>query len=103
MSKQGESTSFLLKVWQRFVAACQRVQAFQDRAWIVSIQNNLNEQDTILKDTFVVSEDSFSSSMSWMHNRGYTAEMINKVDKMKRSQVINLCVNGQSHSLIRVK
>lgn len=103
MNKQNENVSFLLKSWQRFVVACQSVQAFQDRVWIVSIQNNLNDQDSILKDTFVVSEDSFSSPMSWMHQRGYTDITINKVDKMKRSQVVNVSVDGQLHSLIRVK
>lgn len=103
MSKLGGSALILLKNWLRFVATCQRAQAFQDRVWIVSIQKNPSDQDTIFKDTFVVSEDSFSSSMSWMHKRGYIDITINKVDKMKRSQVVNVLVNGQLHSLIRVK
>ena len=93
----------MTKNWLRFVAACQSVQAFQARIWIVSIQNNVSEQDAILKDTFVVSEDSFSSPMSWMHKRGYTQEIINRIDKMQRSQVVKISLDNQSHSLIRVK
>jgi hypothetical protein len=93
----------LLKIRSQFVAACKRVQAFQERAWIVSIQKQGTNQQSILTDTFVVSEDSFSSPMCWMKKQRYSQEAVNKVDRMRRSQVIKIDVDGQSHSLIRVK
>lgn len=91
------------QAWQYFKTSCQSVQIFQDRIWIVSIQKNANDGDQLLQNTFIVSEDSFSSSMSWMHDRGYSELMITKVDDMKRSNVVKVQVNEYSHSLIRVK
>lgn len=41
--------------------------------------------------------------MQWMVKRKYSAEMIEKVDIMKRSQVIVLMLNNVEHRLIRVK
>ena len=92
-----------VKTWNAFTYACQGFQEFQQRIWIVSIQKNATEQGTLLNDTFVVSEDSFSSPMSWMHKRGYNEVMISKVDKMQRSKVVKMSVDDEFHSLIRVK
>lgn len=103
MIHKSKIRMWLLQKWTQLVSACQRVQLFQQRAWIVSIQKNDSNEQSILTDTFVVSEDSFSSPMSWMKKQHYSHESVNKIDKMRRSQVIKLDVQGQSHSLIRVK
>ncbi|GLS89920.1 hypothetical protein GCM10007916_09870 [Psychromonas marina] len=93
----------LLKKWSQFVVACKSVQVFQERAWVVSIDSAGGDTDAMFKDTFVVSEDSFSTPMSWMHQRDYSKQAIDQVDKMQRSQVLVVDVAGLSHHLIRVK
>lgn len=96
-------SAILWRNWRRFSSACQSAQAFQKRIWVVSIQKNEGEQGAILNDTFIVSEDSFSSPMSWMHQRGYTLDALKKVDNMKRSQIVKVSVEEGSHRLMRVK
>jgi len=93
----------LLKIRSQFVSACKNVQLFQERAWIVSIERKGSEAGTLLKDTFVVSEDDFSSPMSWMHKRHYSQQAIDQVDNMRRSQVLIVNVAGLPHHLMRVK
>ena len=93
----------LLKKWSQLVGVCKNVQAFQERAWIVSIEREGSEPGSILKDTFVVSEDDFSSPMSWMHKRHFSQQAINQIDKMGRSQVLIVNIAGLAHHLIRVK
>ena len=39
----------------------------------------------------------------WMHRKGYSAEMLARVDAMARSQVVQLELGGQCHRLMRVK
>lgn len=93
----------ILHSWHRFSRACSRIQAFQKRIWIVSIQNKEAEQGSLFNDTYVVSEDDFSSPMSWMHKKGYSVAVIKKIDTMQRSQVVKVTINEQYHSLVRVK
>ncbi|WP_415226671.1 hypothetical protein [Psychromonas sp.] len=96
-------TALMATNWTKFTHACSEIQQFQQRIWIVSIQQNLQSQSSLLNDTFVVSEDSFDTPMQWMEKRGYQAAMIQAVDKMQRSQTLNIELAHSQHSLIRVK
>ncbi|WP_354624535.1 hypothetical protein [Psychromonas sp. MME2] len=95
--------AFLSDTWQKIVQTCKKVQIFQERIWIVSIQKKSADHSALLNDTFILNEDAFSSPMSWMHKRGYSDVIIEKIDKMKLSQVVKLNIDEQYHSLIRVK
>ena len=70
---------------------------FQQRIWVVSI---VKESYT---DTFVVNEGGFEEPLQWMRRKGYSAEMLARVDAMARSQVVQLELGGQCHRLMRVK
>lgn len=70
---------------------------FQQRIWVVSIIKDA------YTDTFIVNEGSFEEPMQWMHRKGYSAEMLTRVDAMARSQVVQLEFGGQRHRLMRVK
>ncbi|MEB6607349.1 hypothetical protein [Aeromonas sanarellii] len=70
---------------------------FQQRIWVVSIIKDA------YTDTFIVNEGSFEEPMQWMHRKGYSAEMLARVEAMARSQVIQLELGGQQHRLMRVK
>ena len=70
---------------------------FQQRIWVVSI---VKESYT---DTFVVNEGGFEEPLQWMRRKGYSAEMLARVDAMARSQVVQLEFGGQRHRLMRVK
>ncbi|MEH6454318.1 MAG: hypothetical protein V7782_14905 [Psychromonas sp.] len=85
------------------IKAFVEAQQFHKRIWVVSIQSGLNQQGSILNDTYLVSEDDFETPMQWMHKKGYTTDLIDKIDSMKLSQVFTLKVNGIEHSLMRVK
>ena len=89
--------------WKKITQACSEIQQFQERIWVVSILPTSGQQNTLLNDTFLVSEDSFDSPMQWMEKQGYQAEMIHNVDKMHLSQAINIQLENSLHSLIRVK
>ena len=103
MSLLNKLPALLAKTYARCTAACQNLQEFQQRIWVVSIKKNSSEQGALLNDTFVVSEDSFSSPMSWMQKRGYDQAAISRIDKMQRSQVVTVFLESGSHSLMRVK
>ncbi|WP_019615410.1 hypothetical protein [Psychromonas ossibalaenae] len=87
----------------RLITFFSNIQQFQERIWVVSIQPNLEMNNNVLNNTFLVSEDSFDSPMQWMEKQGYRAEIINRVDRMRRSQVIKIQLENSLHSLIRVK
>lgn len=71
---------------------------FQSRIWIINIH-----EGTLNDESFIINEDSFQEPMQWMVKRQYSTEMIEKVDTMRRSQVIVLTLNDIEHRLIRVK
>ena len=54
-------------------------------------------------DTFIVNEGSFEEPMQWMVRKGYDGAMLQRVNKMQRSQAIQLEFSGISHRLMRVK
>ncbi len=102
--------NILSKTISLMVIGCRRViqffsdiQQFQERIWVVSIQQNSEPQNSVLNDTFLVSEDSFDSPMQWMEKQGYRSDIINRVDRMRRSQVIKIQLQNSQHSLMRVK
>lgn len=70
---------------------------FQQRIWVVSIVN-----DTYT-DTFIVNEGSFEEPMQWMRRKQYDADMLQRVDAMQRSQVIQFELGDIRHRLMRVK
>jgi len=90
-------------VWRRFVKAFQATQEFQQRIWVVSIQNGEQHTKSVFNDTYLVNEDSFDTPMHWMESKGYSAESIKKVDKMQRSQLLTIEFENYRHSLMRVK
>lgn len=71
---------------------------FQSRIWVINIH-----ESTLNDESFIINEDSFQEPMQWMVKRQYTTEMIERVDAMKRSQVLVLTFNNTEHRLIRVK
>ena len=103
MNTLNKISALLMVNWKKFTLACAEVQQFQQRIWIVSIQQNMGSQSSLLNDTFLVSEDNFDTPMQWMEKQGYQATMIDAVDKMHRSQTINIELAHSQHSLIRVK
>ena len=70
---------------------------FQQRIWVVSIVN-----DTYT-DTFIVNEGSFEEPMQWMRRKHYNADMLQRVEAMQRSQVIQFELGDTRHRLMRVK
>lgn len=70
---------------------------FQQRIWVVSIVN-----DTYT-DTFIVNEGSFEEPMQWMRCKQYNADMLQRVEAMQRSQVIQFELGDTRHRLMRVK
>ena len=81
----------------KVVALFAELSEFQQRIWVVSIIKDA------YTDTFIVNEGSFEEPMQWMHRKGYSAEMLARVDAMARSQVVQLELGGQCHRLMRVK
>lgn len=70
---------------------------FQQRIWVVSITNDN------YTDTFIVNEGSFEEPMQWMQRKQYNADMLQRVDAMQRSQVIQFELGDIRHRLMRVK
>jgi hypothetical protein len=68
------------------------------RVWVVNVYSS-----TLQNETFVVCEDNFGEPLQWMKRKDYTDRMLNKVDKMKLSQVMIFEHENVSHRLIRVK
>ena len=84
--------------FKRIAKALSKVIEFQSRIWVINIH-----EGTLNDESFIINEDNFQEPMQWMVKRQYSAEMIEKVDAMKRSQVIVLTLNNVEHRLIRVK
>ncbi|CAK2177139.1 conserved hypothetical protein [Vibrio crassostreae] len=71
---------------------------FQSRIWVVHIF-----EDSITDQSFVINEDGFKKPLEWMKKRDYQARMLDRVDKMKISQVIEIQFEDKMHRLMRVK
>ncbi|MCP3698791.1 MAG: hypothetical protein GY920_09600 [Aliivibrio sp.] len=84
--------------FKRISQAIGEVIEFQSRIWVINIH-----EGTLNDESFIINEDSFKEPMQWMVKRQYSTEMIEKVDAMKRSQIVVLMLNNVEHRLIRVK
>lgn len=71
---------------------------FQSRIWVVHIF-----EDSITDQSFVINEDGFKEPLEWMKKRDYQTNMLDRVDKMKISQVIEIQFEDKMHRLMRVK
>ncbi|MGF1799548.1 hypothetical protein L4D11_02615 [Vibrio gigantis] len=71
---------------------------FQSRIWVVHIF-----EDSITDQSFVINEDAFKEPLEWMKKRDYQSKMLDRVDKMKISQVIEIQFEDKMHRLMRVK
>ena len=71
---------------------------FQSRIWVIHIV-----EDAITDQSFVINEDGFKEPLEWMRKRGYSQPMLERVEKMGISQVIELQLGDTSHRLMRVK
>ncbi|MCK6262965.1 hypothetical protein KP803_06690 [Vibrio sp. ZSDE26] len=71
---------------------------FQSRLWVVNVFTGDNKGES-----FVVNEDSFKEPLQWMKRKGYSVIMLEKVDHMQRSQVIEFELETVKHRLMRVK
>lgn len=54
-------------------------------------------------ESYVVNEDTFSEPLQWMKKKGYQESMLNKVEAMKRSQILEFDLGRVKHHLMRVK
>lgn len=88
--------SFFKKVFGQF-------QEFKERIWIISIKKSGSSSETYLNETFVVSEDSFTSPLQWMVAKHYSSSALTRVETMKLSQLISFEVNDEIHNIMRVK
>jgi hypothetical protein len=70
---------------------------FQQRIWIVSIHHER------YSDTFVVNEDSFAEPMQWMRRKGYSEAMLQRIERLQRSQTVQFNLDNSCHQLLRVK
>ncbi|MEZ9634981.1 hypothetical protein AB4401_07660 [Vibrio cyclitrophicus] len=71
---------------------------FQSRIWVVHIF-----EDSITDQSFVINEDGFKEPLEWMKKKAYTAAMLERVEKMKVSQIIEIQFENKMHRLMRVK
>ncbi|OCH16762.1 hypothetical protein A6E05_02730 [Aliivibrio sp. 1S165] len=89
---------FISRTISQITTSMSEVLEFQSRIWIINIH-----EGTLNDESFVINEDNFQTPMQWMVKRQYSTEMIEKVDAMRRSQIIVLILNNVEHRLIRVK
>ncbi|AJR08818.1 hypothetical protein C9J03_05510 [Photobacterium gaetbulicola] len=85
-------------LWQRLKTAAADVLDFQSRVWVVNIRSS-----TFQDESFVVSEDSFNQPLQWMKKKQFDAEMLEKVEAMKVSQVLVFHIEDVRYRLLRVK
>ncbi|KDN30456.1 hypothetical protein VFDL14_06940 [Vibrio fortis] len=71
---------------------------FQSRIWVIHIV-----EEAITDQSFVINEDGFKEPLEWMKKRRYSENMLERVDKMRISQIIELQMGNISHRLMRVK
>ncbi|UPS12758.1 hypothetical protein J6320_02975 [Vibrio alginolyticus] len=71
---------------------------FQARVWVVNVYAGEHKGES-----YVVNEDAFSEPLQWMKKKGYQESMLNKVEAMKRSQILEFDLGRVKHRLMRVK
>ena len=83
---------FLIRSHMPFSTAIHKIKTdfstlldFQSRIWVVHIF-----EDSISDQSFVINEDDFKEPLEWMRKRDYHSKMLDRVDKMKISQVFEI-------------
>ncbi|WP_295894446.1 hypothetical protein [uncultured Vibrio sp.] len=82
----------------RIQEALKKALDFQSRLWVVNVYAGESKGES-----FVINEDSFAEPLQWMKRKGYDDYMLQKVDAMQRSQVIEFSLEAVQHRLMRVK
>ncbi|HCG5559773.1 hypothetical protein P3526_08215 [Vibrio parahaemolyticus] len=85
-------------LFQKFTQVMSEVLDFQARVWVVNVYAGENKGES-----YVVNEDTFSEPLQWMKKKGYQESMLNKVEAMKRSQILEFDLGRVKHRLMRVK
>ncbi|WP_146154755.1 hypothetical protein [Photobacterium leiognathi] len=88
------SHSFFSKMKQTLLESIE----YKSRIWVININKN-----GVSDGSNVISEDSFSSPLSWMVKSGYSPSMLKIVDEMKRSETTTIMLENETHHLMRVK
>ncbi len=71
---------------------------FQSRIWVVNVYDGPQKGES-----FIVNEDAFSAPLQWMKRKGYSTSMLQQVETMERSQIIEFDLGDVKHRLMRVK
>ncbi len=71
---------------------------FQSRIWVVNVYSGSQKGES-----FIVNEDAFSAPLQWMKRKGYNTSMLQQVETMERSQVLEFDLDNVKHRLMRVK
>jgi len=98
MSSQISPKTYLTNSLSKLKSYFSELLDFQSRIWVVHIF-----EDSITDQSFVINEDGFKEPLEWMKKRDYQARMLDRVDKMKISQVIEIQFEDKMHRLMRVK
>ncbi|MDN3699878.1 hypothetical protein ACFFUO_17675 [Vibrio artabrorum] len=98
MPSQSSDQSCLSKYHSKLKTYFNQLLDFQSRIWVVHII-----EDAITDQSFVINEDSFKEPLEWMKKRNYHAKMLERVEKMKVSQIIEIRFEDKMHRLMRVK
>ncbi|WP_229608253.1 hypothetical protein [Vibrio parahaemolyticus] len=85
-------------LFQKFTQVMSEILDFQARVWIVNVYAGEHKGES-----YVVNEDTFSEPLQWMKKKGYQESMLNKVEAMKRSQILGFDLGRVKHRLMRVK
>ncbi|TOA92056.1 hypothetical protein CGK17_13755 [Vibrio parahaemolyticus] len=85
-------------LFQKFTQVMSEILDFQARVWIVNAYAGEHKGES-----YVVNEDTFSEPLQWMKKKGYQESMLNKVEAMKRSQILEFDLGRVKHRLMRVK
>ncbi|HBC3951441.1 hypothetical protein [Vibrio parahaemolyticus] len=85
-------------LFQKFTQVMSEVLDFQARVWVVNVYAGEHKGES-----YVVNEDTFSEPLQWMKKKGYQESMLNKVEAMKRSQILGFDLGRVKHRLMRVK
>ena len=98
MPSLSSNQTYVAKYRSKLKAYFNELLDFQSRIWVVHIF-----EDSITDQSFVINEDGFKEPLEWMKKRDYQAKMLDRVDRMKISQVIEIQFEDKMHRLMRVK
>ncbi len=87
-----------LSLWQRFKVAAVETLDFKSRLWVVNVHSSRLQDDS-----YIVNEDNFSEPLQWMKRQQFSDDMLDKVERMRRSQVVVFNIDEVKYRLLRVK